>query len=163
MPFVYHVNSKAAADPFVTSGSGGTEVDACFLKPGSTRSFGLIALRGQGRGASLTSLSGISLRIKQWTTTASSGGTSVTPTPVDKRAPAAVFTCGAASGGVTNGTGGPNYVGGIGFGASGPGGWQAPNPDAAITLDGGATMSTDLFSVSGAASMNYEFWGEAQE
>lgn len=163
MPFVYHFGSRDAADPFVTSGSGGTQVDSFFIKPGATRPVALIALRGQGRGAALTSLSGISLLIKQYTSTAASGGTSVTPAPVDKRAPAAVCTMGGASGGVTVGTGGPTQVGGIGFGASGPGGWQAPNPDAAIALDGGATMSTDLFSCSGSASMNYEFWGEVQE
>jgi hypothetical protein len=138
-----------------------------FLKPGSSRAVGLIAARVQGKGANLTALSGIAIRLKQWTSTASSGGTSITPRPVDNRAPAAVATAAAgASGGtgaVTSGTGGPSVVCAFGCGASGPGGWVAPNPDAAIVLDGGATKSTDAFSASGTASLNYEFSLDCQE
>mgnify|MGYP001561522966 FL=1 len=167
MPFVYNVQSKAVSENYATSGSANTEIDVAFLKPGATRAFGLIALRVQGKGAGLTALSGIAFRLKQYTTTASSAGTAITPQPVDKRAPAAVSTSSAGAAGgtgaVTSGTGGPNLVGGCGCGASGPGGWVAPNPDGAIVLDGGATMSTDIFSSSGTASLNFEFQEDIQE
>lgn len=167
MPFVYNVQSKTVSENYTTSGTANTEIDVAFLKPGASRASALLALRVQGKGAGLTALSGIAFRLKQWTSTASSSGTSLAPTPVDKRAPAAVSTSSAGAGGgtaaVTSGTGGPNLVGGCGCGASGPGGWVAVNPDAAITLDGGATMSTDLFSASGTVSMNFEFQMDFQE
>lgn len=128
---------------------------------------GLLALRTQGKGAGLTALSGIEIRIKQWISTASSGGTVTTPAPVDKRAPAAAASMGqgaaGGTGAVTSGTGGPNYVGGTGMGAAGPGGWVAPNVDAPPFLDGGATMSHDLFSSSPTASLNFAYNGEITE
>lgn len=167
MPFVYSVASKAVAENYTTSGSANTEIDAAFIKPGASRPSSILSLRVQGKAAALTALSGIAFRLKQWTTTASSAGTSITPAPVDNRAPVAVSTAAAGTGGgtgaVTSGTGGPSIVGGCGCGASGPGGWVAVNPDAAIVLDGGVNKSTDLFSSSGTASLNYEFFLELQE
>lgn len=167
MPFVYNISSKEVAENYATSGSANTEIDAAFIKPGSTRAVACIACRVQGKGAGLTALSGIAIRLKQWTSTASSSGTSITPRPVDNRAPAAVATAAAGAAGgtgaVTSGTGGPSVVNALGCGASGPGGWVAPNPDAGITLDGGANKSIDLFSASGTASLNYEFSLDAQE
>lgn len=167
MPFVYNLQSKAQAENFTTSGSANTEIDPWFIKPGASRAVALLALRVQGKGAGLTALSGIAFRLKQYPTTASSGGTSVTPNPVDQRAPAAVATSGMGTSGgtaaVTAGTGTLVLVGGCGCGASGPGGWVAPNPDAAITLDGGVNKSTDLFVSSGTVSLNYEFQGDIQE
>jgi hypothetical protein len=167
MPFMYCVMSKVVNENYATSGTPNTGIDVAFIAPGASRPSALLALRVQGKGAGLTALTGISFRLEQWTSTASSAGTSITPRPVDNRAPAAVSTAAAGAGGginaVTSGTGGPNFVGGCGCGASGPGGWVAPNPDGAIVLDGGATKSTDLFSASGTASMNFEFWEEIQE
>lgn len=167
MPFVYVTASKAVSENYATSGSANTEIDVAFWKPGATRPSNVQALRVQGKGAGLTALSGIAFRLKQWTTTSSSGGTSITPAPVDNRAPAAVATCAAGAGGgtgaVTSGTGGPSIVGGCGCGASGPGGWVAATPDSNIVVDGNANKSTDLFSASGLASLNYEFWAELVE
>lgn len=167
MPFVYNMSSKTIGENYTTSGTGNTEIDVAFVKPGATRTVNLITLRLQGKGAGLTALSGIMARLKMWTSTASSGGTSLAPAPVDIRAPAAVHTAaaGAAAGinAVTSGTGGPTVIGGCGCGASGPGGWVAPNPDAAIALDGGQNKSIDLFSASGTVSLNYEFQMETQE
>jgi hypothetical protein len=169
MPFVFAISSKSQAENFTTSSSANTEIDAGFIKPGATRPFSLLAMRSQGKGAGLTALSGIVLRLKQWTSTASSGGSSVTPAPVQGTglAPASVATAGIGTSGgtaaVTSGTGGPSIKGGFGMGASGPGGWVAPNPDAPPQIDGGATQSLDIFSSSGTASMNYEFDAEIQE
>lgn len=165
--FIYNFQNKQVAENYATSGSANTEIDFLFIKPGASRAVGLLALRVQGKGAGLTALSGIEIRAKQWTTTASSSGTGTTPAPVNNLVPAAVATMGMGAGGgtgaVTSGTGGPSYVGGCGMGASGPGGWVAPNPDAPVLLDGGANKSIDLFSSSPTASMNFGFNGEITE
>lgn len=167
MPFLYSTPSKNVAENYTTSGSANTEIDAAFWKPGSSRPLCITAIQVQGKGGGLTALSGLSFRMKKWTTTASSGGTAVTPGTADDRAPAAVATSGmGASGGtnaVTSGTGGPTLIGMASCGASGPGGWVAPNPDGALILDGNATKSIDLFSASPTASLNYEFNATLQE
>jgi hypothetical protein len=167
MPFIYGFQSKQVSENYASSGSGNTEINFGFIKPGATRWVGLAGFRCQGKGAGLTALSGLAFRIKQWTSTASSGGTGITPAPVNNVAPACAATAGLGAGGgtgaVTSGTGGPNYVGGCGCGASGPGGWAPLNPDAPPGLDGGAAKSIDLFSSSGLASLNFEFWGEITE
>lgn len=167
MPFCYNCSSKAVAENYATSGSANTEIDAAFVKPGATRAVSLIACRLQGKGAGLTALSGIIARLKQWTTTSSSAGTSITPTPKDNRAPAAAHTAAAGAAGgtgaVTSGTGGPSVALATGCGASGPGGWVSANQDDVVALDGGANKSIDLFSASGLASLNYEFSLDTQE
>lgn len=116
----------------------------------------------QGKGAGLTALSGISIRLKLWTSTASTsvGATSTTPAPKNKLAPACVATAGMAtspSSGLTPGTGGPNIVGYASMGASGPGGSVAINPDDVPLADGGANMSLDLFSSSPTANLSFEY------
>ncbi len=168
MPFVYAFASKSVAENFNVSASANTEIDAAFIKAGASRPCSLQALRVQGKGAALTALTGLIFRLKQWTSTASSGGSALALAPTDNRAPAAVSTGAAGTGGgtaaVTSGTGGPSIVGGCGCGASGPGGWVAATPDNNILLDGGATKSTDLFSASGGTvSVPYEFFGEVVE
>ena len=167
MPFVYNVNSKAVAENYTTSGSANTEINSAFMKPGTTRFLNVIGLRVQGKGAGLTAISGLIFRLKQWITTASSGGTAITPGPVNNIGPAATHTAAAGAAGgtnaVTSGTGGPTIVGGCGCGAGGPGGWVAANPDAAIGLDGNANKSIDLFSASGTVSLNYDFLFDTQE
>jgi hypothetical protein len=165
--FVYAFQNKQVAENYTSSGSANTPIDFLFIKPGATRPVGLLSLRTQGKGAGLTALSGIEIRVEQWTSTAASGGTSTTPAPVNNLAPAAAASMGMGAGGgtgaVVSGTGGPNFVGGCGMGASGPGGWVAPNPDAPPLLDGNANKSTDLFSASGTVSMNFGFSGEIVE
>jgi hypothetical protein len=133
-----------------------------FLKPGASRPAAVVALRVQGKGQALTALSGISIRLKQWTSTASTSvaGTSTTPQPKNNLAPACVATAGMATTStstITSGTGGPQVVGYASMGASGPGGWVAINPDDVPTLDGNSNKSMDLFSSSPTASMAYEF------
>lgn len=155
MPFVYSSQSAQIATNFTTSGTINTEVDQFWLKPG-TRNAGIQGLYVGGKGAGLTSISGIAYRFKKWTTTAAAGGP-LTPTPRDPGQQACKATTGAVSAGVTAGTGGPTYVGGCVSGAAGPGGWVAPNPDSLIVLEGSATQSIDLWSASGTISLNFEF------
>src|SRR5262249_14303961 len=152
---------KNVAENYTTSGSGNTEIDAAFWKPGASRPLCITAIQVQGKGGGLTALSGMSFRIKAYTSTAASGGTAVTPGASDNRAPAAAATCGMGAGGgtgaVTDGTGGPTLVTLATCGASGPGGWVASTPDRALVLDGNANKSINLFSASPTASLNYEF------
>ncbi len=168
MPFIYSSASKQQLESFSTSGSGNTQLDQFFMKPGATRPAAIVAIRVQGKGAGLTALSGMSVRLGQWTTTSSTSvaATSTTPSPKNILAPACVATAGmvsSAASTVTSGTGGPLYVGLASMGASGPGGWVAINPDDVPLLDGNANRSMDLFSASGTASMSYEFELDNQE
>lgn len=166
MPIIYALHSDQVLQNYTTNGTPNTENDTAFIKPGASRAVLLFALRVQGKGGGLTALTGLGFRIKQWTSTASSGGSSMTASPKDNRLPAAVETAAAAttaSGTVTSGTGGPSIVGGCGCGASGPGGWVAANPDDQVVLDGNANKSIDLFSSSPTASMNYEFENDTME
>lgn len=168
MPFLYCSESVQAIASQGTSGSANVELDQFFLKPGASRAVGIPAIRVQGKGAGLTALSGISIRLKQWTSTASTsvGGTSTTPAPKNNLVPACVATAGmatAAASTITSGTGGPSVVGYASCGASGPGGWVAINPDDVPYLDGNASKSMDLLSASGTASLAYEFEVDSQE
>lgn len=168
MPFIFASASKQQLENFATSGSANTELDQFFLKPGASRTAGVVAVRVQGKGAGLTALSGISVRLKQWTSTASTSvaATSTTPQPKNNLVPACVATAGmvtSAASTVTSGTGGPQIVGYASMGASGPGGWASMNIDDVPLLDGGATKSMDLFSSSPTVSLNYEFELDHQE
>lgn len=165
--FCYTTQSAMQSTTYSTSGSTNTEIDVFSLKPGTSRMPNVYALRGQGRGAGLTALTGISLNLKDWTT-ASTAGSTLTPTPNDKGntvAASAVPRIGTGGGvnAVTPGSGGPLYRGGFGFGGSGPGGWVAANPDAAIGMNPAYAGSLDIYSISGIASMAYEFWVEHAE
>jgi hypothetical protein len=155
VPFVYTTMTKAVADSFSTSGTANTEIDALFLSPG-VRNIGISLLQVLGRGAGLTALSGIAYHFKRWTSTASSGGTSITPGPKDPGAQGAKASAGGASAGVTSGTGGPTLCGLAGSGAAGPGAWAARDQDSMIMVQGSATQSADLFVESGTTSLNYE-------
>lgn len=160
MPFIYAVVPGAQQ---TTNASGGTENDALFIKPGSTRNVFLQQMLIQGKAAALTSLSGIVARLKKWTTTASSGGTGITPTPRDVGMQASKATAGYATGGVTSGTGGPALLGAFGCSAGGPGGWAAQNADSVHTLEAADNKSIDAFVSSPTASMGYDLSAEIGE
>jgi hypothetical protein len=156
MPFVYAV---APGSSLTTSGSANTEVDHLFLAVGATRNIYVQAVYVMGKGATLTSISGIAFRGKHWTT-ASTAGTSITPKGRDDRAPASVFTAAHTP---TAGSGGGTYWLAIGCGAAGPGGWVAPNPDSMFCLSAASGDSADIYSASGATSLSFELSAEVQE
>lgn len=161
MPMVYGVVPGALQ---TSNATPNTENDCFFVAAGSaSRAVGLLGLYVHGKGAALTAISGITFRIKKWTTTASSGGTSITPTPRDVGFQASKATAGYAVAAVTSGTGGPTLLGSIGCGAAGPGGWVAPNPDALPVIEAGSADSIDVFNASGTASLNFEMSAEIVE
>lgn len=131
------------------------------MKPGASRAVSLLALRVQGKAPALTALSGLSIRVKAWTTVASTtvAATSVTLATKRKLDPAAVATCGITSTATSSVLLGStaSYVGIATCGASGPGGWVSINPDDMPQLDGGTAGSIDLISTGATASLNFEF------
>lgn len=158
--FIYGVVPGAIQ---TTNATPSTENDCFFVAAGTGRTSAIIGIYAHGRGAGLTSISGITFRVKKWFTTASSGGTGITPSPRDPGAQASKCTAGYAAATVTSGTGGPTLMLSIGCGAAGPGGWVAPNPDAAILVESGSSDSVDVFNSSGTATLSFELSAEVQE
>jgi hypothetical protein len=140
-----------------------TANDCFFIKPGATRCVWLLGLNTQGRGAGLTSISGITYRVEKWFTTASSAGTGITPSPNDVGYQAAKHTAAWAVATVTSGTGGPTLMLSIGSGTTSPGPWLAGDINRAPMLEANANMSLDVFNASGAASLNFEMDAETAE
>ncbi len=154
MPFIYSAPPGATC---TTNAAPNTPNDCYFVKPGATkRGCAIQAIRVQGRGSTVPLPSGIAFRLEQWTATASSGGTGITPTPRDMSAPAAQCTAGFASAVVTPGTGGPVLKGGFGCSTTGPGQWVSMNPDTDAFLEAGANQSFDIFNVAASASLVLE-------
>lgn len=160
MPMIYKVVPGAIQ---TTNASANTANDAFFVKPGATRTVWLRAINIVGRGAALTSISGISLRLEKWTTTASSAGTAITPTPADVGYQAAKHTAAFSATTVTSGTGGPLLLSSIGCGTTSPGNWVAPTDDEAYAIEAAATQSIDGFNVSGGTSLNFEMDATTKE
>lgn len=156
MPFVYNL-ALATSGNLTTSGTANTEVDAFFVKAGSSRPVWLRAINLIGKGAGLTALSGIAMRIAKFAT-ASTAGTAITPQPTDG-ARAAVHTSASRP---TVGTTRTNHMS-LGCGAAGPGGWAALDQEGAIALDAGAAGSIDGLDASGTVSLAYEFSAQTME
>ena len=150
MPFAYDV---AAGANYASSGTPNTE-DAYLALRQATRGFDLQALYVVGKGAALTTLSGIAHRIKRWTT-AGSGGTALTPAP-RRVGTTASTTAADKQTALTPGTVSGAIQLAIGHGAAGPGGWVAPNPDSTIHVEGGGSDELAFYSASGTASLNFE-------
>jgi hypothetical protein len=156
VPMVYTLSPGTAGNT-ATNSSANTENETFFMKAG-VRNAALQAMYVQGKAAGLTSISGIIHRIIKWAT-ASTGGSSITPTPKDPGMQTAKQTAASAP---TAGTTRTNHVI-FGCGAAGPGGWVAPNPDSVILLEGGGNPSIDALNASGTASMNFEWSAETVE
>ena len=152
--FIYDVTGGLLQQ---TNATPNTANDCMFIRPGATgRTLRVQRFDTIGRGGGLTSLSSIAIRLEKWTTTSSSGGTGITPVPVDPGAQAAKATAGSSITVVTSGTGGPSLLVTFGMSATGPGVWVAQNPDAEHTLEVADNRSIDAFNVSATASLNFE-------
>lgn len=150
MPLVY-ASSLATAGNTSANATPNTETEVFFLKAG-LRNAALSALYVIGKGAGLSVISGIAFRVIKWGT-ASTGGTGITPQPEDPGVQGATATAASAP---TAGTTRTNrFI--IGCGATGPGGWIAENVDSVELLSGGGAPSVDVLSVSGTASLAFEF------
>jgi len=162
MPAYYYVEPGVNQ---TTNATPGTENDSLFLAPGTAAQLILAFLKLSGKAAAATSLSGIVGRIKQWTTTASSGGTAITPAPAIPAFAAAKSTAGYSTSAVTSGTGGPLLKGIVSCGVSGTDVFQSQSPafDDMPQAQPAATQSIDVFVSSGTASLNYELQAKIAE
>lgn len=159
MPFMYSVVPTVATF-LTTSGTANTELPNMALRQ-ATRGFDLQAIYVQGRAAALTAISGIAFRVRRWTT-AGSGGTAITPQP-RRIGTTASTTAVSSESAITAGTVSGAYQVAFGCGASGPGGWVAPNPDSTIHVEGGSSDELDINSISTTISLNLEMSAEIFE
>lgn len=153
MPCYYSVVPGATQ---TTNGTGGTENDAFFVKPGATREVYVCGVFPAGKANAATTISGITYRLKKWTSTASSAGTSITPSPKNTGFRASIHTAAYSATTLTSGTGGPTLLMSLGSGTSTPGPWFTDNLDRAYDIDAAATQSIDIFNSSPAASQVFE-------
>jgi hypothetical protein len=154
MPFVYHVSS-AGSTSLTSSGTPNTETTVASLRAGSGRMSFLQEVNLMGRGAGLTAISGILLKVRYWTTV-STGGTSVTPAPRTTGAPASKAAA-VIAGSITPGTVDGGIRLSLSCGAAGPGGWVAPNADSAIDAgEAGSADCLDFYTQSGTASLVHD-------
>lgn len=159
MPFVYGVEG-APATPYATHATPNTEDPTLVLRQ-ATRGFDLMSIFVQGRGASLSAISGIGYRVRRWTT-AGSGGTAITPAPRRIGTTASTSAADKVTT-ITPGTVSGAYQLSFGCGAAGPGGWVARDADSAIHVEGGGSDELDINSVSGVASLLHHVSAEIME
>lgn len=162
MPAYYKVMPGANQ---TTNATPNTENDSMFMAPGAAAALVLKMMKIIGKAAGATSLSGFVCRIKQWTTTASAAGTSITPAPMIPAYAAAKSTAAYSVTAVTSGTGGPLLKGALGCGVSGTDVWmpQTGAFDDAPQAQPAATQSIDAFVSCGTASQNYELVADIAE
>ena len=160
MGMMIYTDELATPGNTATSGTPNTELDVIYFKASASGgSVGLQAMYVIGKGAGLTAISGISFRIRKYAT-GSTVGTAASIVPKDPAMQAATHT--ALTGGTVGSTATNQVI--FGCGAAGPGGWVAPNPDSVIKLaPASTTVSMDVMSASGTASLNFEFSCEVQE
>lgn len=159
MPFVYDI-SLATAGNTTTNSSAGTENNTFTIKTGAANC-ALQSMYVLGKGAGLTAISGIVHRIVHWGT-ASTSGTSITPTPKDSRLQGVLAAKAVVTSAATNGSTRTNKVI-FGCGAAGPGGWVAPNPDSLESMIASGSDSLDALNASGTVSLAFEWSGEIVE
>ncbi len=156
--WVYEV-APAVSD--TTSGSADT-LDAYLALRETAQTVWMNMWRSIGKGAVLTSLTGIVHRLRHWTT-AGSGGSGVTPQgvrPPDQPAASTVVATGAFTPGTVSGV----TILGFGHGATGPGGWAARSESSKKTLESGAADEWNWNSITaGAVALNFEDFGEIEE
>ena len=153
-------STTATGPEFTTNGTANTTTDHWRFLTVSPRPANIQAIYVLGRGAGLSVISGISIRVIRFGT-ASTAGTAASLRPRDPGQQAAVTTAFTAP---TIGTT-PTLQLVFGCGAAGPGGWVAPNPDSVIFLAtaGGANGNCDIVSGSGTISLGFDMTTEHWE
>jgi hypothetical protein len=160
MPFVYGVEPAITTGILATHGTANTELTNLAYRQ-ATRGVDILSTYVCGRGAGLSSISGITFRFRRWTTVGT-GGTAVTPAPrrVGTTASTSVVSSESA---ITQGSVSGALQLSIGCGAAGPGGWVAPNPDACIHIEAASADEIAMNSQSGTVSLNFSVSSEIAE
>lgn len=163
MPYIYDVTHDGTAKFLSTSASANTELANMALRQ-ATRNFSLNQMRGQGRGAALTTLTGIAVLVRLWTT-AGTGGTAATPRPRRLDMPAAAtIAATSVDAAITPGTVNGGVQLKFGFGAAGPGGWVARDDSSKVLVAGGSADELTAYSIQGGGSaLNFELDAEIEE
>lgn len=156
MPMIYDL-SLATPGTLTTNATPNTETETFFFKAG-TRNAWFQSMTVGGRGGGLTAITGLVFRLIRWGT-ASTAGTTITPTPADPGMQAAKMTAASRP---TSGTTRLNKVI-FTCGAAGPGGFVAPNPDSVGLLEGSGAQSISCMDAAGLASMAFEWSAQAGE
>ncbi len=159
MPFIYAVSNGTTA--YTTNGSANTESVHLAMRQ-ATKGFWIQAFTAYGRAAGATSLSGIGFTSKRWTT-AGSGGTTITPAPRAREAPAATTVCADSQTALTAGTVSGAIQLSFGCGVSSQGGWVARDPDSMIHVEAGSADEIDTYSISGSTSLSFHLSAEIME
>ena len=149
MPFVY---ATAPSANVATNGTINTDTDHLRFLTAAAKSATVKALYIIGKGAGLTAISGIAIRLVRQATPSTVGG-AITPAPRGTVGAASLTAFTAPTVGST-----PTQALVVGCGAAGPGGWVAPDADSQIALDaaGGANGNLDMISSSGTLSLNFQ-------
>lgn len=150
MGFIYDVSHDGTNKFLQTSGSADTELPNMALRQ-ATRNFSLNAARVQGRGAGLTTLTGIVFLVRRWTT-AGSGGTAATPAPRRIGTTAATTASTSVDASITAGTVSGAVQAMFGCGAAGPGGFVARDDDSKILVEAGSADELNINSTQGGGS-----------
>lgn len=152
MPYYYNVNGNVT---YASHATPSTEDNWLGLRQ-ATRGFKLISLRAAGKAAAATVLTAINHRVKRWTT-AGSGGTSITPAPTMRDAPAAATTCTDKQSAITPGTtSGALQPAKCTHGLAGEGAWVARDDEEKVTVEGGSADELAVYSLCGVASQSFE-------
>jgi hypothetical protein len=158
------VETAAPTAGFTTNGTANTLSTHARATTAAARAAAVQAIYIQGRGAGLTTISGISIRVIR-PGALGTGGTAMTPRPRDASAPAASLTAFSDTSAITPGTT-PTIQVAFGCGAAGPGGWVAPNPDSVILCEAGGAAAKGSFEIasgSGTISLGFDMTVEHQE
>lgn len=153
MAFAYNIGPSTPATPLATNATPNTETVNAALRQ-ATRGFDLFSILAGGRAAAATSITGIAMIVRRWTT-AGTGGTATTPAPT-RIGTTASTTAVDSQTAITAGTVSGAIVCGFTFGAAGPGGWTAANPDAMVHVEAGSADELDLTTLCGVASQNLQ-------
>ena len=143
MPYVYTVAAAGTVN-YSTSASADTE-DAYVALRQATRGFTLKLLAAGGKAAAATVLNGIGHVWKRWTT-AGSGGTTLTPAPKLRDAPAAATVAADKQTALTPGTVSGVVVLAMSHGGSTANQWVARDADSGVHVEGGSADELDGYS-----------------
>ena len=159
MPFVYTV-AGAVATGVYTIATGGTE-EAVLQHKQTTRGFDMTGAYGNGRANAATTISGITIIGRRWTTVGS-GGTAVVPAP--KRIGTTASTvCADKATALTAGTVSGALQFAFGFGKAGPGGWVARDGDSCVHCEAGSADEITLHALGPESAAPYFVWTEIAE
>ena len=155
--FVY---SFASAANETTSATADT-LDAYLALRETSQAVWLQTYLLQGKGAALTTLTGVMHRLRLWTTVGTAGS-AITPEPARPGTPAAKTL--VVNGAYTEGTVSGATQLAIGHGAAGPGGWMARDSASAKVLEADSVDEWSFNSIqSGSVAINFEPYGEIYE